>query len=62
MKLVLLSLALGLLVTVGLCERILFLAPVSTKSHKIAFMPIVEALVERGHQVTVVSSSKTEKS
>ena len=39
-------------------ERILFLSPVSTKSHKIGFMPIAEALAERGHQVTVVSPVK----
>ncbi|XP_032791501.2 LOW QUALITY PROTEIN: UDP-glycosyltransferase UGT5 [Daphnia magna] len=36
-------------------ERILVLAPVCSKSHKISFMPIVEALAEKGHQVTVVT-------
>jgi glucuronosyltransferase len=36
-------------------KRILFLSPVSTKSHKIGFMPIAEGLAERGHRVTVVS-------
>ena len=61
MKLMLLTLVFGLLVTAGFCERILFLAPVSTKSHKVAFMPIVEALAERGHQVTVVSPFKPKK-
>lgn len=36
-------------------ERIWVLSPISTKSHKISFMPIAEALAEKGHQVTVVS-------
>ena len=36
-------------------ERILFLTSVSFKSHKISFMPIAEALAERGHQVTVIT-------
>jgi glucuronosyltransferase len=36
-------------------ERILVLAPVCSKSHKISFMPIVEVLAEKGHQVTVVT-------
>lgn len=39
----------------GQTERILVLAPVCSKSHKISFMPIVEALAEKGHQVTVVT-------
>lgn len=36
-------------------DRILVLAPVCSKSHKISFMPIAEALAEKGHQVTVVT-------
>lgn len=36
-------------------DRILMLAPVCSKSHKISFMPIIEALAEKGHQVTVVT-------
>ena len=41
--------------TFSSAERILVLAPVCSKSHKISFMPIVEALAEKGHQVTVVT-------
>ena len=37
------------------CDRILILAPVCSKSHKISYMPIAEALAEKGHEVTVVS-------
>ncbi len=36
-------------------ERILVLAPICTKGHRVLFMPIVEALAEKGHQLTVVS-------
>ena len=36
-------------------DQILMLAPVCSKSHKISFMPIIEALAEKGHQVTVVT-------
>ena len=43
-------------------ERILFLTPVGSKSHKFAFMPIAEELASRGHQVTVVSPYKASKS
>lgn len=43
-------------------ERILFLTPVGSKSHKFAFMPIAEELASRGHQVTVVSPYKPSKS
>lgn len=39
-------------------ERILVLAPVCSKSHKISFMPIVEALARKGHQLTVVTPYK----
>ncbi len=43
------------------CEsaRILALFPLGSKSHKIAGMPIVEALAARGHEVTVISAFKT---
>jgi glucuronosyltransferase len=41
--------------TFSSAERLLVLAPVCSKSHKISFMPIVEALAEKGHQVTVVT-------
>ena len=36
-------------------ERILVLAPMCSKSHTIAFMPIIEELATKGHQVTVVT-------
>ena len=36
-------------------ERILVLAPVCSKSHRISFMPIIEELATKGHQVTVVT-------
>ena len=43
-------------------ERIVFLTPVGSKSHKFAFMPIAEELALRGHKVTVVSAFKATKS
>ena len=36
-------------------ERILFLGVVGSKSHKIGYMPIAEALAAKGHQVVVVN-------
>ncbi len=36
-------------------ERILALFPVCSKSHKISFNPVAEALAAKGHQVTIVS-------
>ena len=39
----------------SLSERILVLAPVCTVSHKYSFMPIIEALAAKGHQITIVS-------
>ena len=53
--------SIDLLSSVCHAERILFLAPVATKSHKNAFMPILEALAERGHQVTLVSTFESKK-
>ncbi len=35
--------------------RILMLSPMGTRSHMYSFMPIIEALAERGHQITVVT-------
>lgn len=35
--------------------RILVLAPVCSKSHKFSFMPLMEGLAKKGHQVTVVT-------
>lgn len=40
--------------------RIVAFFTVGTASHKMTTMPILEALAERGHQVTVVSSFQTE--
>lgn len=48
----------GLMLT-STCTRaakIAVLYPGATKSHLIAVMPIVEALAERGHDVTLVSA------
>ena len=39
----------------GRSNRVLVLAPICTKSHQYALMPILEALADKGHQVTVVS-------
>ena len=36
--------------------RILMLSPMGTRSHMYSFMPIMETLAERGHQVTVVTA------
>lgn len=36
-------------------ERILVLLPLGSKSHKIAIMPIVEALAQKGHNLTIIS-------
>lgn len=36
-------------------ERVLVLTPVCSKSHKFSFLPIAEALVEKGHLVTLVT-------
>lgn len=44
--------------TFGRGERILMLSPLGTRSHIYGFMPIVEALAERGHQLTVVTAHK----
>lgn len=38
------------------CARILMLSPMGTRSHMYSFMPIMEVLAERGHQVTVVTA------
>jgi len=35
--------------------RILVLSPMGTKSHAIGIMPLVEALADKGHQVTLVT-------
>lgn len=50
------------LATTGLASRILVLSPLGPRSHMYSFMPMVEALAERGHQMTVVTphSPKTE--
>lgn len=40
-------------------EKILFLLPLSTKSHKIFFEPLITTLAERGHEVIVLTTEKT---
>lgn len=42
--------------------RILMLAPVCSKSHRHGFMPIMEALAKRGHQVTVITPYSSKQS
>lgn len=42
-------------------NRILFLAPISSKSHKNFYMGIVNALADRGSQVTIVSPFRPSK-
>jgi glucuronosyltransferase len=41
--------------------RILVLLPLGSKSHKLAIMPVLEALAERGHNLTIVSGFKSPK-
>ena len=41
--------------------RILVLAPFGTLSHKLVYMPLMEALAEKGHSITVVSSFVAKK-
>lgn len=53
-----LSVALLLLVqwlAVSQCAQILMLSPMGTRSHMYSFMPIMEALAERGHNITTVT-------
>jgi glucuronosyltransferase len=42
-------------------EKILFLSFFASKSHKITYMPLLEELASRGHQVTIVSSQPKTK-
>jgi glucuronosyltransferase len=37
-------------------ENILFLLPISSKSHKNVYDPLINALAEKGHNLTIVSS------
>lgn len=53
------SLIVSCLFTFTFSANILVLYPGSGKSHKIAVMPILEELAERGHQITIVSAFKT---
>ncbi len=43
--------------TTCMAARILILSPLGPRSHINAFMPMVETLAEKGHQLTVVTSS-----
>ena len=38
--------------------KVLFWSPFGTKSTKITYMPMLEELVNRGHEITVVHPSK----
>ncbi|CAG7824321.1 unnamed protein product, partial [Allacma fusca] len=40
-------------------ERILFITALGTKSHKNVFEPLIKALGERGHQMTVIANTKS---
>ncbi|CAL8089908.1 unnamed protein product [Orchesella dallaii] len=53
----LLLLVFGSLLNIEQCssEKILVLSFISTKSHKLTYMPLVEELGKRGHDVTVLS-------
>lgn len=42
-------------------SKILVLSPVASKSHKISMMPIVRALAQRNHHVTIVTSHSQEE-
>lgn len=42
--------------------RILMLSPVATKSHKISVMPVLQALAQQGHLVTILTSHQPEES
>lgn len=42
-------------------EKVLFLLPIASKSHKNVFDPLIETLASRGHEVTVISPLKTSK-
>lgn len=52
-----------LTVLLGCCygARILVLSPISFKSHKISMMPVVRALAQRGHSVTILTSHSSDK-
>jgi glucuronosyltransferase len=43
------------LLSLSLCEKILFLFPIASKSHKNVFDPLIMALAARGHELTVVT-------
>lgn len=43
----------------GSCSRILFLTPLGTKSHKHVLEPLIRALGQRGHSVTVLANVKS---
>ncbi|CAL8079963.1 unnamed protein product [Orchesella dallaii] len=49
-----------LLISSVLPERILFLLPLSTKSHKILIEPLINGMARKGHEVTVLTNEKTE--
>ncbi|CAG7833890.1 unnamed protein product [Allacma fusca] len=61
LKCALASLLLNIFLTPVSSERILFVLPIATKSHKNVFEPLYKALAAKGHEVTVVSPVKPSK-
>ncbi|CAL8107618.1 unnamed protein product [Orchesella dallaii] len=49
------------LITHVTTSKILFLLPIASKSHKNVFDPLIDALLSRGHELTVVSPVKSSK-
>ena len=50
-----------LLVTYGEGGKILFWSPFGSKSTKICYMPMLEELARRGHEITVVHPHKSKQ-
>ena len=58
----LLLIAFSMLVAYGEGGKILFWSPFGSKSTKICYMPMLEELVKRGHEITVVHPHKSKQS
>ncbi|XP_021946508.1 UDP-glucuronosyltransferase 2A3 [Folsomia candida] len=61
MKTSILFLITALLCTFTNSEKILVLSFFASKSHKITYMPLLEALAAKGHQVTMITCVKPDK-
>src|ERR1051326_5494181 len=59
--LVLVSSVLSLCIRETWSEKILVLAMISTPSHKITYMSLLEEMAHRGHEITIVSPIKPMK-